>query len=131
MTKLVDRVRMTDAEYRANLNGLNIFFGAILGFVLAGTETLAPLPFSALLTMTAGVVISILYISSSERRIAYAVMTMILIAAMHRWMLPLLPQGSQLPQNLQPTLAVWALMTIFVEFLPRQRNSQSVVEAAE
>ena len=123
MAKLVDRMRMSHGEYRANITGLNIFFGAVLGFVLAGTETLEPLPFALLLAMTAGVVISILYITASDKRLSYAIMTLVLIALMSQWADPLLPKDADLPSKLQPTLAIWALMTIFVEFMPRERGA--------
>jgi hypothetical protein len=131
LAKLIDRVRMTHGEYRANLTGLNIFFGAVLGFVLAGTEALDPLPFALLLTMAAGAVISILYITSSERRVMYSIMTLFVIAFMDRWADPLLPMGFDLPAKLQPTLAVWALLTMFVEFMPRERNSGQPAEEEE
>lgn len=124
MAKLVDRIRMTHGEYRANIAGLNIFFGAVLGFVLAGTEALDALPFAWLLAMTAGAVISILYINSSERRVVYALLALFLIFTMDRWAEPVLPDGFELPSKLQPTLAVWALLTMFVEFLPREKDSR-------
>ena len=131
MAKLIDAIRMTQGEYRANLSGLNIFFGAVLGFVLAGTESLDPIPFAALLAMTAGVVISILYITASDKRIVYAALTLILIAGMERWTEPVLPDGAGLPPKLQPTLAIWALMTMFVEFLPRHCSATDSVEPAD
>lgn len=112
---------MSHAEYRANLQGLNIFFGAVLGFVLAGTESLESWRFAFLLLISAGIVVSILYISASSRRLAYAGFTLAVIAA-----LPLIADGAvlgaeELPPKLQPTLAVWVAMTILIEFLPRER----------
>lgn len=32
--------RLTTGEYQANLSGLNMFFGAVLGIALTGTEIL-------------------------------------------------------------------------------------------
>ena len=52
--------KMTSSEYQANLNGLNMFFGAVLGFVLTGTETLDTWQFGFVLMMLASAVISIL-----------------------------------------------------------------------
>lgn len=66
-------LKMTEREYRANLSGLNIFFGAVLGFVLAGTERMSPLGFALLLTLTASVVVTILYITASKHRLTYIV----------------------------------------------------------
>jgi hypothetical protein len=112
--------RTTHAEYRANLNGLNIFFGAVLGFVLAGMESLRPFQFGLLLTMISGTVIGILYVSSSRHRLAYTAVTAFMIFELPRWLHFVVQTGEQFPQNLQPTLAVWLGMTAFVEFLPRE-----------
>lgn len=114
--------RMTEREYRANIEGLNIFFGAVLGFVLAGSENLAMLPFAGLLLIVAGTVISILYISSSDKRVTYALLTVMLVAVLPRVMGNLLGHGTPMPPKVQPTLAVWAAMTILIEFLPRDRG---------
>ena len=120
--------RMTHAEYRANLDGLNIFFGAVLGFVLAGTENLDQASFAVLLAGTAGIVISILYVTSSRRRATYLVLGAALIATMPRWLEGGVFGIPVLPANLQPTLMVWLLLTCLVEFLPRERSS-AVAEA--
>lgn len=47
---------MSTGEYQANHNGLNMFFGAVRGFVLAGSERLDSWQFGVLLTSLAGVV---------------------------------------------------------------------------
>lgn len=120
--------RMTQGEYRANLNGLGIFFGAVLGFVMAGTDTLGPRDFATTLFLSATVVITILYVSSSPRRIVYAVLSAILIAALPRILAQLLSDGAQIPRNLQPTLAVWLGITLLVEFLPREKPAPSDAE---
>ncbi|MBO9713337.1 hypothetical protein [Sphingomonas sp.] len=113
--------RMTHGEYRANLNGLGIFFGAVLGFVMAGTETLAPLDYALTLSMSAAAVICILYISASPRRIAYTLVAIFVIAMLPTALHQLLSKGAQIPPNLQPTLAVWLGITVLVEFAPRER----------
>lgn len=111
--------RLTHAEYRANLNGLGIFFGAVLGFVMAGTETLGTRDFAFTLFFTATLVISILYVNSSANRIAYALLTAGLIAVMPLVLDAALPPGAQIPPRLQPTLAVWLAIAVIVELLPR------------
>ena len=113
--------RMSHAEYRANLNGLNIFFGAVLGVVMAGTETLAPHDFAVTLFFAATLVISILHVSSSRHRIAYAATCALLIAFLPR-IIERLTDGASAPSHLQPTLAVWLAITIIVELLPRERE---------
>lgn len=114
--------RITEREYRANLHGLNIFFGAVLGFVMAGTETLDTRRFALVLLMLSGVIISILYISASKHRLAYAALTAAAVALLPELLEPMLRGGGALPAKLQPTLAVWTLMTIFVEFFPREKD---------
>lgn len=119
--RLFDGARMTDEEYRANLNGINIFFGAVLGFVLAGTETLGTAGFTLVLVLCSAIVISILYISSSKRRFVYFLYTAVGIACLPQVVTLIGPAGTTLPPKLIPTLAVWTAMTAFVEFAPRAR----------
>jgi hypothetical protein len=118
--------RISEREYRANLHGLNIFFGAVLGFVMAGTETLDTFRFAYVLMMLSGVIISILYISASKHRLAYAALTAAFVAFLPAVIEPTLGEGAVLPPKLQPTLAVWTLMTMFVEFYPREKHTPEV-----
>lgn len=60
---------MSTGEYQANLSGMNTFFGAVLGFVLTGTEKLNSWQFGVVLLLLAATVISILYISNSRYRV--------------------------------------------------------------
>ena len=111
---------MTHEEYRANLNGLSIFFGAVLGFVLAGMEMAGPVQFTWMLFMTSGTIISILYVTASKHRLGYLLLSALLIYGLPRWM-TFLGHGDNFPHNLQPTLAVWLAITAAVEFLPREK----------
>jgi hypothetical protein len=120
-TLLTAKMRMTEREYRANIDGLNIFFGAVLGFVLAGSERLDNFWFGVLLALTAGIVVSILYITASKQRLAYSVLSLVLIGSMSSWLEDTLPGTLSIPAKLQPCLLVWALLTISVEFLPREK----------
>lgn len=115
--------RMTDGEYQANLNGLNMFFGAVLGFVLAGTEKLTVFQFSVLLTSLAGVVVTVLYISSSKHRLAYAALALFYAATMPEAMDFMLHTQGAVPDKIRPTLLVWIGMTIGVEFWSRERTA--------
>lgn len=105
--------RVTDEEYRANINGMNTFFGAVLGFVLADVTTSDMLGFAQLLMFTAAIVIGILYVSASAQRWAYAAFNLLLI-----WGLPraLREEPAELGR-LQVTLAVWTGLTIFLELI--------------
>ena len=110
----------TESEYRANHAGMNTFFGAVLGFVMAGTERLDTLEFSAVLGVVSGVVITILYISASAQRYVYAALSVALILSLPRITDAFLDDGERLPAQLQATLMVWTLMSVFVELFPRR-----------
>jgi hypothetical protein len=113
--------RMSSSEYQANLNGLNMFFGAVLGFVLAGTENLSDLQFGLVLFVIASIVITILFICSSRSRIAYSVLALA-YAAIFPEIIDFLLKGHDLvPGKVRPTLLVWTLMTILVEFWARDQ----------
>ena len=114
----------TESEYRANHAGLNTFFGAVLGFVLAGTEQLDQMEFAFVLFAVSGIVISILYVSASTQKLAYALLTLAMIYALPTIVDPLLDKGEHLPRNLQPALLVWTLLSIAVEYLPRRPDQE-------
>ena len=76
--------RIDEDEYRANLNGLNTFFGAVIGCVLADVTTRNPLQFAQVLLVTSGVVVGILYVSASGRRWWYAALNLLIILALPR-----------------------------------------------
>ena len=116
----VTRPWMDEREYRANVHGLQIVFGAVLGFVLAGAEKFAAFDFATLLLITIGAVVSILYISASQRRIAYT-----LLAIGYAMLLPLAVlriTGVEAPEKLAPTLLIWTLFQAGVEFAPRRKD---------
>ena len=112
----------TDSEIGANHAGMNTFFGAVLGFVMAGTERLDSIEFAYVLFMVAGTVISILYVSASRQKIVYSILTIALILMLPRVIDPVLEPGEFLPDKLQPTLLVWTLLSILVEFMPRRAD---------
>lgn len=116
--------RMTDSEYRANHNGLGIFFGAVLGFVMAGTETLNQRDFAMTLFFTSTVVITLLYVSASPNRFAYALMAVFLIGLFPQILGQILTEGATIPANIQPTLAVWLGIALMVEILPREKPNE-------
>jgi len=113
---------VSESEYRANLAGLNTFFGAVLGFVLAGIDRLDTMDFAIVLLLVSGIVVTILYISASRWRLLHAATALVFILVLPVVVAPILDPGAALPDKLQPTLGVWALMTILVEFYPRLRE---------
>lgn len=115
---------MSTGEYQANLNGLNMFFGAVLGFVLTGTESLNSLQFGFVLALLAGAVISILYISSSRNRLAYSIYALLIAFTFPELVDLAFRTEGIVPDKIRPTLVVWTLMTILVEFWGREKNKQ-------
>jgi hypothetical protein len=115
--------RMKPGEYRASVEGLNIFFGALLGVVMVGIENIPTEQYVVLLAFVAAVVMLILTISGSPRRLLYAVG----IGGLLAWLTwrggPTLI-GIPVPAKLLPTLSVWVGATILVEFLPRERDAE-------
>ena len=124
--KIPLHAHVTEREYRANVDGINIVFGAVLGFVLAGSESLPQTDFMILLFTSASIVISILYLSHSEYKLFYGATTAALI-----WFLPRITADfleiESIPA-LQPTLAVWATMVLLVELMARHKPVKSEEE---
>lgn len=111
---------MDEREYGANISGLQIVFGAVLGFVLAGAEAFGAFAFAVLLLATIGNVVSILYISASRHRLLYTA-----LAFIYAFSLPYAIAritGVAAPEKLAPTLLIWTLFQAGVEFAPRRRD---------
>lgn len=119
--KLPPSRHITENEYRANINGMNIVFGAVLGFVLAGAEGLAPTDFMTVLFVSALAVILILYLGSTEYILFYGLGAGLLIVFLPKILTDQL-KINPIPY-LQPTLAVWAFMVVLVELLPREKKT--------
>jgi MFS-type transporter involved in bile tolerance (Atg22 family) len=126
MQRLKARLAASDQEYRAALNGVSIFFGAVLGVALGGMEDLGTLAYITLLLMVTAVVVAILYIPASRNRVAYAVGLIVLLTLVLITHQPgaLVAGSFPLPAKLIPTLIVWTGATILVEFGPRERPTK-------
>jgi len=107
--------RMTPGEYRANVDGLNLFFGAVLGVVMATTDRLGARDFAVTLIVTATLVVTLLYVSSGRHRFAYALFAAAVLAFLPRILGPLLADPAGMPPHLQPTLLVWLGFIVLVE----------------
>ena len=111
---------ITEHEYQANIRGMNVFFGAVLGFVLVGAQDLPIRDFATMLVICATIVVLIQYLAFSEYTLFNAIVTGGAI-----YMLPELADGvfdvASIPK-LQPTLAIWAIMVLAVELMPRSKE---------
>lgn len=116
---------VTEDEYHANVRGLNVVFGAVLGFVLADSQALADYDFALLLLFSATLVVIILYLGSSVYKLFYGVLAIGMVAA-----LPTILNSAQItpPPKLQATFAVWTAMVIVLELLPRWKTAEDTIE---
>lgn len=120
---------MSVREYEANLNGIHMLFGAMLGVVLANAEALETWRFMMLIAFTVGIVVSILYISASEQRLGYFALAIIGVAILPRFLDSILAPGDIAPSKLQPTLLCWTLFVGLIEFLPRHKKTAAETPA--
>jgi len=125
--KVKSLLRSTSGDRAGSIDGLNLFFGALLGANL-GTMQALPLPvYVQLVLLLAGTVMIIRMISTSERRwfvLAVAAFAALAVAGM--FFVPMFkPKG--LPEDAQhkllATLAVWLVCVLLVEFLPAHKES--------
>ncbi len=119
---------ISEAEYRANISGINIVFGAVLGFVLAKIEGLPPLDFMVVLITSAAAVVTILYFGSTRHLLFYGLLAGAMIAV-----LPVVLNSFGIPPipKLQPTLVAWTIMVLVVELSPRQKPDTEREEIQE
>lgn len=115
-------LRMTQGEYRANITGMNVVFGAVLGFVLAGAGTMTTDQFIFVLMIAASGVVTILYLGSSPYKLFYAVLGAVLVASLPE--LLGLVDVEPMPK-LQATLGVWLMITLIIEALPRVSTTEA------
>ncbi|WP_162875534.1 hypothetical protein [Sphingomonas crusticola] len=115
-------LRQTHREKLATVDGINLFFGALLGANLGSLDGLALGDYVKVIILLAGTVMALRNVSSSERR-AYAYVTMALwaaIVASSLFVPSFRPQG--LPwrdvQRLAATIAVWIAAVLVIELSP-------------
>ena len=112
----------TRREKAGTIDGIGLFFGALLGANLGTIGALPLYEYVKLILLLAGMVVAIRLVSTSERR-WYALLTLAIYVALVAGVLfvpGLQPEGlSQADLNrLMATLAVWLGVTLFVEFYP-------------
>ncbi len=115
--------RQQEQEYRASVNALNLFFGAIVGVNFANMVELPAEDYAILLFVTALMISFILVISSTSRKVWSAVQ---LAAALTGYYLLFVgdPIIEGVDRKLVITLAVWAGSTLLFEFTPRDPDPE-------
>lgn len=129
--KIRDTLRklMSHQEYEANLAGMNIFFGAIIGVVMADVKGVEAGDYALMLLMAASFVVTLLYISASKARVFYAFTAGLLLAIgwYHAFTgsVPEALDANWLKNRLLPAGSVWYFMIILIEFMPRGQKEES------
>jgi hypothetical protein len=107
------------------IDGLNLFFGALLGANLGTLDRISLYDYVQLVVLLAGTVMALRMISTSERR-----GMMIAVIALYALLLggvailpPLQPKGMRLDDlhRLIATLAVWVVFVLASEFAPMEK----------
>jgi hypothetical protein len=125
----------TEREKIGNVDGINLFFGALLGANLGTTGTLAALPYAQLVALLVGLVITIRMVSVSERR-AYAYATLAAYVMLFAVILTVPGlgieglAGADL-NRLLLTLAIWIGATLLVELMPVRTPPPPLADDAE
>ena len=109
---------MPAREHRIIIQGINVVIGAVLGFVLVGSEGLPVYDFGALLVISMVIVVLILYLESSDYVLFHAVLTAIAILSFP-YVTEELFSLTKVPK-LQPTLAIWAIMILLAQLIPHE-----------
>ena len=115
-------LRQTRRERLGGIDGLNLFFGALLGANLGTIERLSIFDYVQLIVILAGTVVTLRLVSTSDRR-GYALSTLGLYVILVGIFLAV-PQSR--PEGLSPdaaarlgaTLAVWILFVLTLEYWP-------------
>jgi hypothetical protein len=119
---------ISPGEYRATVNALNIFFGAVIGVSLGQTIDMPEADYMLLLAGTSAFVTGILYVSYSERRARNIVILILTIGAAWYSLSDGSPPPIEIPPKLLPTLTVWAAMAILTELMAPVRKLDTIEE---
>jgi hypothetical protein len=116
------------------LDGLNLFFGALLGANLGTLDPLALGEYVKLVILLAGTVVTLRMVSTSERRLyvllVLAIYAMLLVALVT---IPgMQPEGMATGDlhRLVATLAVWMVFVLLSEFSPMREEPPPPAEGA-
>ena len=124
LRKIGDPLKLTQREYQATINALNIFFGAIIGVSLGNIAEIPIKEYVILLFVIAAMVSNILIVTFSHRRVwnSLVLVAVLLIA----WYLESDSSGQiiDFPDRVLPTLSVWAAMAVMTEFTQRTKDPE-------
>ena len=121
----------TRAEKRASINGLNLFFGALIGANLGSLENLALRDYTLIVTMVCVTVLYIQLAPVARQRWLYVAILVVYVGVLY--LLLLAPAGLQVfkdrarPQpHLFVTICLWLLSVAYVELRPMAKTEPPV-----
>ena len=115
-------LRQTQEERRGAIDGVSLFFGALLGANLGTVEQLPLGDYVQLIMILAGTVVTLRVVSTSERR-GYALATLALyvfLVTLYLAVPRVRPEGlsADAAARMGATLAVWILLVLTLEYWP-------------
>ena len=123
----------TRREKAGTIDGINLFFGALLGANLGVADRLPAMSYAQLMALLAGLVVTIRIVSVSERRLyAYFSLALYVVLMMVVLLVPALGIDGLARDDLQRlalTLAIWVGATVLVEFMPVRDAASPADEA--
>ncbi|HEX8841268.1 MAG TPA: hypothetical protein VF757_03110 [Sphingomicrobium sp.] len=127
-----DFFRNTAGGKAGSIDGLNLFFGALLGANLGTIQGMALFDYFKIIVLLAGTVMVIRMLSTSERRIYMLVSVALYVVLIGGTLLMpgLQPKGvatSDL-QRLAVTLGVWVALVLAAELMP-MRDAEGTASA--
>jgi len=126
--------KQTKSEKVGSVDGLNLFFGALLGANLGTLDRLPIGDYIHLIILLACTVGVLRMVSTSHRRV-YALVTLAIYAALvatHLFSETSRPEALSIndTQRLGATLAIWAVTVLLIEFSPTQKEASGEDEPA-
>jgi hypothetical protein len=114
--------RSTPGGKAGAIDGLNLFFGALLGANLGTIQGMSLLDYVELIAILAAMVVTLRMLSTSPRRyfmLANVALYVVVVGAFLLWP-PLQPKGVAQGdlQRLAATLGIWVLLAIATELTP-------------
>jgi hypothetical protein len=123
----------TRTEKRASVNGLNLFFGALIGANLGSLEQLALRDYTVLISIICIIVLYIQLAPVARQRWLYLSLLLMTVGALY--LLLLTPHGLQFfadrprpAPHLFVTICIWLLSVGYVELRPLAKNEAPPAE---
>jgi len=118
----------TEGGKAGTIDGLNLFFGALLGANLGTVTGLALYPYVLLILLLAGMVMALRMVSTSPRKgmMVGTILTYVVILGLVALVPGLQPKGLD-PGDLHrliATLVVWVALVLAAEFSPMEKEDE-------